>query len=320
MVNITPAYSEAAMRRDIDINLLRAFIAVVETGSVTDAAGLLNLTQAAVSQQLKRLEELFGAELFERHHKRLTLKPNGERLIAHAQRLIALNDEVWGAMSAPAYEGEVCLGVPTDIVGTFIPPILKRFDRAWPRVRVTLTCSTTPRLLEALRQGGVDLTLTTEQTCRAHGETLLEDDLVWAGAVNGSAHRREPLPVSLGRDTCEFRPSVLKALRNAGRDWRPVCDSGMDALKASLEADVAVGPFLHRTIPDYLRAVHDDRLPSLPRFLINMYLPVARQSEIAIELARHIRLEFAQRFRRPATPEPAGRPRPKVMPATALAS
>ena len=54
------------MRRDIDIALLRAFVAVVETGSVTEAAGLLNLTQAAVSQQLKRLEELFGAEFFER--------------------------------------------------------------------------------------------------------------------------------------------------------------------------------------------------------------------------------------------------------------
>jgi hypothetical protein len=159
------------------------------------------------------------------------------------------------------------------------------------------------QLLEALGQGDVDLTLTTEQACRTHGETLLEDDLVWAGAVNGSAHRRDPLPVSLGRQTCEFRPSVLTALRNAGRDWRPVCESGMDALKASLDADVAVGPFLRRTVPDYLQVAHDDRLPLLPRFLINMYLPVARQTEIAVELAAHIRQEFAQRFRPHAKPQ-----------------
>ena len=157
------------MRRDIDIGLLRAFVAVVGTGSVTGAAALLNLTQAAVSQQVKRLEELFTTELFERHHKRLSLKPNGERLIAHAQRLIALNDEVWGAMSAPAYAGEVRLGVPHDIVGPYLPPILKRFDKAWPRVRVSLKCSTTPQLLEALRKADIDLTLTTEQACRPHG-------------------------------------------------------------------------------------------------------------------------------------------------------
>jgi DNA-binding transcriptional LysR family regulator len=285
------------MRRDIDVALLRGFVAVVECGSVTRAASLLNLTQAAVSQQIRRLEELFGTELFERHHKRLTLKASGERLIGHARRLIAVNDEVWGTMSAPAYAGEVRLGVPTDIVGAFIPPILKRFDKAWPRVRVALKCSTTPQLLEALNHGDVDLALTTERLCRATGETLLEDDLVWAGAVNGGAHRRDPLPVSLGRETCEFRPAVLKALGDAGRDWRPVSEAGIDALKASLDADIAVGPFLSRTIPAYLRAIDDPSLPRLPRFLINLYLPAARQSEIAEELARHIRQEFATRFR-----------------------
>ena len=285
------------MRRDIDVALLRGFVAVVECGSVTGAANLLNLTQAAVSQQIRRLEELFGTELFERHHKRLVLKASGERLIAHARRMIALNDEVWGTMSAPAYAGEVRLGVPTDIVGSFIPPILKRFDKAWPRVRVALKCSTTPQLLEALNHGDVDLALTTERLCRANGETLLEDDLVWAGAVNGGAHRRDPLPVSLGRETCEFRPAVLKALGDAGRDWRPVSEAGIDALKASLDADIAVGPFLSRTIPGYLRSIDDPSLPRLPRFLINLDLPAARQSEIAEELARHIRQEFATRFR-----------------------
>ncbi len=277
------------MRRDIDISLLRAFVAVVETGSVTGAAALLNLTQAAVSQQVKRLEELFSTELFERHHKRLALRPNGERLIAHAQRLIALNDEVWGAMSAPAYAGEVRLGVPHDIVGPYLPPILKRFDKAWPRVRVTLKCTTTPQLLELLRQGSLDLTITTEQRLGSGGETLMEDDLVWAGAVNGAAHRRDPLPISLGDENCAFRASVLKALADAGRDWRPVCEvSSMEPLLASIEADLAVGPFLRRSIPDYLTVVDDRRLPKLPKFLINLYLPPAKQSEIAVELARHI--------------------------------
>ena len=89
----------------------------------------------------------------------------------------------------------------------------------------------------------------------------------------------------------------------------------MDALKASLDADVAVGPFLRRTIPDYLRLVDDPRLPRLPRFLINLYLPPARQSEIAVELARHIRAEFDLRFRRALAPE-----RRKPMPVAALAS
>jgi DNA-binding transcriptional LysR family regulator len=307
------------MSRDIDIALLRAFVAVVETGSVTGAASVLSLTQAAVSQQLKRLEELFGTALFERHHRRLSLKPSGERLLAHAQRLIALNDEVWSTMSAPAYEGEVRLGVPHDIVGPYMPPILKRFDKAWPRVRVSLKCTTTPQLHEALRQGETDLIITTERHCSAGGETLLEDDLVWTGAINGTAHLREPLPISLGDGTCEFRPSVLKAMRGTGRDWRPVCEvSSMEALFASIEADLAVGAFLRSTIPSYLREVGSDGLPDMPKFLINMYLPPARQNEIAVELARHIRQEFASRGRRGSALEFGSRERRKG--AAALAS
>jgi DNA-binding transcriptional LysR family regulator len=303
------------MRRNIDIGLLRAFVAVVETGSVTGAAALLNLTQAAVSQQLKRLEELFGTELFERHHKRLALKPNGERLVAHANRLIAHNDEVWGAMSAPAYSGEVRLGVPHDIVGPYLPPILRRFDKAWPRVRVALKCTNTPFLREMMREGALDLTLTTEQHCGPGGDVLLEDDLVWAGAPNGAAHRRDPLPVSLGDEKCEFRSCVLEALATTGRDWRPVCEvSSMEPLLASLEADLAVGPFLRRSIPDYLTVVEGERLPKLPKFLINMYLPPTRQNEIAVELARHITQEFATHFRRQPGPELAARYRRKPMP------
>jgi DNA-binding transcriptional LysR family regulator len=299
------------MHRDIDTALVRAFVAVVETGSVTGAAALLNLTQAAVSQQLKRLEELFGTPLFERHHKRLSLRPNGERLLSYAQRLIALNDETWGAMSAPVYEGEVRLGVPHDIVGPHLPPILRRFDQAWPRVRVSLQCSTTPRLLELLRKGDIDLTLTTEQRCGANGEILLEDELVWAGASNGAAHRRDPLPLSLGDEKCAFRAVVLKVLRDVGRDWRPVCEvSSMEPLLASIEADLAVSALLRTTIPSYLQVIErEPRLPRLPTFFINMYLPPARQSEIAVELARHIRQEFAARAHRPARQARAGRAR-----------
>src|ERR1700704_2920782 len=184
------------MHRDIDTALLRAFVAVVETGSAPGAAALLNLTQAAVSQQRKRLEELFGPHVFERHHRRLALRPNGERLLTHAHKLIALNDEVFGAMSAPAYEGEERLGVPHDIVGPYLPPILRRFDQAWPRGRVSRKCTTTTHLLELLRKGEIDLTLTTDQRCGAGGKTLLEDELVWVGAQSGAAHARDPLPVS----------------------------------------------------------------------------------------------------------------------------
>jgi hypothetical protein len=92
----------------------------------------------------------------------------------------------------------------------------------------------------------------------------------------------------------------LRALGDAGRDWRCVSEAGIDAMKATLTADIAIGPFLRRTIPDYLQAIDEPRLPRLPRFLVNLYLPATQGNEIADELARHVRQEFAARFRRPA--------------------
>src|SRR5262244_4252632 len=100
----------------------------------------------------------------------------------------------------------------------------------------------------------VDLTLTTESDRPLSGEALLTDPLVWVGARDGRAHKRDPLPVSIGDKDCAFRPVVIKALNHAGRDWRPVCEvSNMEALCATVEADLAVVPLLASTVPKFDR-------------------------------------------------------------------
>lgn len=94
------------MTRNIDTGLLRAFIAVAETAGMTAAANVLNLTQAAISQQIKRLEDGFEARLFERDRKGLRLTNAGERLFGKAKRMLALNDEIWAEMTVPIHSGE----------------------------------------------------------------------------------------------------------------------------------------------------------------------------------------------------------------------
>jgi DNA-binding transcriptional LysR family regulator len=293
---------EGTLPHNIDTALLRAFVAAAETGGMTSAARLVNLTQAAVSQQVKRLEETFCRQLFERDRRGLRLTPSGERLLVRARRLLALNDEVWALMTAPDFTGEVRLGVPHDIVGPYMPPVLKSFDQAWPGVRVSLDCRTSVNLLRALERREVDLILTTERACAPHGETLLPDPLVWVGARDGRAWKRDPLPVSIGGEDCAFRPFAIEALNHAGRDWRPVCEiSNMLAECAAVEADLAVVPLLASTVPETLTILGaGDGLPPLPMFQINLYLPQVGASDIAVELARHIRAQFAARYRRAA--------------------
>jgi DNA-binding transcriptional LysR family regulator len=224
------------------------------------------------------------------------LAPAGERLLAQARRLLALNDEVWSSMRTPSFEGEVRLGVPYDIVGSFVPAVLRRFAKAQPRVRVSLVCEDSKIVREALKSGGVDLALTTETECGRHGETLRIDRLVWVGVPGGDAHLRDPLPVSLGAPSCVFRPVAIEALGKARRDWRAVCEvSRMEPVHAVLEAGLAVAPLLRSSVPERFEILgRDARLPALPEFRINLYAPPSL-SPAARDLADHVRASFSGR-------------------------
>jgi DNA-binding transcriptional LysR family regulator len=288
------------MRKDLDIALLRAFTTIVDAGGVTRAAAVLGVSQAAASQQVKRLEEALDCRLFERIGRRLALAPAGERLLAQARRLLALNDEVWSSMRTPSFEGEVRLGVPYDIIASFVPPVLRRFAKAQPRVRVSLVCEDSQVVRDQLASGRIDLALTTERECGRHGETLRTDRLVWVGVPGGNAHLRDPLPVSLGAPTCVFRPVAVEALGRARRDWRAVCEvSRMEPVYAAIEAGLAVAPLLRSSVPERFDILgREARLPVLPEFRINLYAPPGL-GPAARDLADHVRASFAERARRP---------------------
>jgi DNA-binding transcriptional LysR family regulator len=275
------------------IDLLRTFLAVVDGGGVTPAAAALNMSQAAASQQIKRLEELLDCRLFERAGRKLVLAPAGERLLAQAQRLVSQADELLSSMRQPAFEGEVRFGVPYDIIGSFVPGILRRFARAQPRVRVSLVCEDSKVVRQQLRSGGCDLALTTETECGRHGETLRTDRLVWVGVPGGDAHLKDPLPVSLGAPTCVFRPVAIEALGKMRRDWRAVCEvSRLEPVHAAIEAGLAVAPLLRSSVPERFEILgRDARLPALPEFQINLYAPPA-PSPAARDLAEHVRAAF----------------------------
>lgn len=292
--------------RNLDTNLLRAFVAVADTASMTSAGGALHLTQAAVSQQIKRLEETFGCQLFARDRRGMRLTSAGERLLGKAQRLLALNDDIWADMVTPAFQGEVKLGIPYDLVGPFLPPILKGYAAAYPQVEISLVCLTSPKLLESLAAGDIDLAVVEEPlgASTAGGECLATDRLVWIGARRGEAFRKRPLPVSFCSESCAFRPAMLAALQGSGLRWRTVSEVGsLDAVSATVKTDLAVSALLASTLPhdtdvDVLGAEAD--LPDLPGFAINLYLPRSGSTAIAQALAAQLREGFLGRPRKAA--------------------
>jgi DNA-binding transcriptional LysR family regulator len=283
--------------QNIDVALLRAFIAVAETGRMTTAGKIVHRTQGAISQQIKRLEALFETRLFDRKAGSARLTRDGERLLVKAHRLVSLNDEVVDQMRTVDFTGEVRLGVAHDIVRAMMPPILRRFRQEHPNVLITLVSDTTQALRADLHERKLDLALMTEPERGDQDQFLLTDRLIWVGARGGDAYRRRPLSVALGQEKCGFRAAAVKALTKARMPWRAICQFGsLESVFATLEADMAIALFLSRTVSDRLAPVRGRELPGLPRFHINLRLPSTGTTSVAMEFARHIREGFSSRY------------------------
>jgi DNA-binding transcriptional LysR family regulator len=279
------------MPQNLDTSLIRTFVAVAESASMTAAANALNLTQGAVSQQVKRLEEVLGCQLFARDRRNLRLTAEGERLFGKAKRLLGLNDEIWAEMTERTVTGRVRLGVPYDLVGTILSPVLKAYTEAWPQVDVSLVCASSPDLAIALGKGDIDLAVIEEPLGPTKGECLTIEKLVWVGARAGVAHEKRPLPVSMVTDTCAFRPLVLKALDAQGIAWRTLFENGnIEATRATVRTDLAITAWLASTVPADLDILAPGAaLPELPSFAINLHLASANNSPATLEFARFIR-------------------------------
>ncbi len=260
------------MSRNLDLTALRSFVAVADAGGVTRAAGLLHLTQSAVSMQLKRLEEGMGLSLIDRSARSVALTGSGEQLLGYARRMLALNDEAIARLTDQAFEGEITFGVPHDIVYPAMPKVLNRFAVAYPRMQVQLVSSYTRRLKALFAQGECDLILTTEDACDAGGETLAELPLVWIGAPGGAAWRQRPLRLAFER-ACIFRRDVQQALDEAGIPWEMAVESQSSrAVEASVSADLAVSAALEGTeMSQVERIAHGGALPELSRKRIILY-------------------------------------------------
>lgn len=281
------------MPRNLDLTALRSFVAVADTGGVTKAAAVLNLTQSAVSMQLKRLEENLDQSLLDRAGRGIALTTAGEQLLSYGRKLLALNDEVYSRMTDSAYEGDLILGVPHDIVYPAIPPVLQMFAAENPRMRVQLISSGTKRLVEMFNEGKCDLMLTTERDVMPGGETLTEKPLIWYGAPDGKAWHKRPLPLA-SEPQCMFRRPMQTALDAAGIPWAMAVDSDSSrTVEATVSADIAIIAQLQGTAVPQLEPVpHGGALPDLGSFRINMYVTEAPRGDVLHVLADLVRRSY----------------------------
>ncbi|MFC7552906.1 LysR family transcriptional regulator [Pseudoroseomonas wenyumeiae] len=177
---------------DLDLDLLRCFVQVAERGGFTPGALALGLTQSAVSLKVKRLEDLVGRRVFERTSRSVALTRDGETLLAYARRMLALNDEAVRRLVSPPVTGRLRLGVADHFVPRNLAPILARFARDFPDVRLEVEVGRSHELRAAQERGALDLVLGKRRDGETTGSILWTEPIVWVAAPGWVAPEGRP--------------------------------------------------------------------------------------------------------------------------------
>ncbi len=280
--------------RNIDLQLLRSFRTTASAGNMTKAAKLLNLTQGAISQQIRKLEEQLNCRLLHRSNKGLSLTREGEKFYHKAYELLSLNDQIMNSMLGGDFSGKLDFGVPLDLVNTMLPSILRDFATHYPDIDINLVCAPTLELDRLFENGALDITLREEIYGQENALILTSDQLVWIFAKNSKALELERLPLSIASNECVFRAPTLSALENFGRPWKSVYESNnIEAVQAMIKMDLAVGVYLQSLVPAELAwAIETKNLPKLPQYSITLAVADGKNKSLATLLAEFVQSGF----------------------------
>ena len=251
---------------DFDPTLLRAFVAVKETGGFTRAAQRLHLTQSAVSHQIRRLEEQVGRPLLHRTTRRLTVTEDGEDFLRYAQQILDTLDAMTRRFQPSPISGVVRFGVPDNFMGDRLAPLLSRFSRAFPSVRLDVSVSMHLDLRAMIKAGELNLAVVMSPPDCVEGTSLRRTQLVWAAADTFDVPKGGSLPLAFFPKPCVNRQVAAVALDATQVEWHVVFTSpSPQGIRAAVLAGLAITVLTREDVEPGMKIV-DGRygLPPLP--------------------------------------------------------
>lgn len=251
----------------VEIDQIRFFIAVVDSGSFTRAGEQVGTTQSNVSQQLRRLEQQCGRVLLTRSPQGIRLTPEGEAFLPYARDIARSIEDAELHLREPPLTGTVRLGLTGDVAGMGLPEILGRFRRLHAAVRLEIETGLSRQLSDRLGRGEFDLVVSKRAHERQHGRVILSEPLVWVGSPDfRHLARQRPLPLALYPRESVSAEAVLASLRHVGIDSVVVLTcTGLAELQAGLMAGLGIGALGQRFVTSQLVALGSEfGLPALP--------------------------------------------------------
>ncbi|TAI66387.1 LysR substrate-binding domain-containing protein [Bradyrhizobium sp. Leo170] len=261
--------------RNLDLDLLRTFVAIADAESFAAAAQRVHRTQSAVSQQMQRLESHVGKLLMVKQGRTKRLTDDGMKLLDYARRIISLNDEANAALATRPGQTEVVrLGASNDMAENILPIMLGRIAKSHPNVLLEVRTGRSPFLMEELKKGELDLAITTRLDPNLPRIALRSSPTVWLCAADYQFERKKQLPLILSNEPSLFRALAIDALDRAHLSWRIAYLSlNLLAIRAAVRAGLGItARNIEMLTPDLRVLGEADDLPRLPDVTFYLYM------------------------------------------------
>src|SRR5882672_9730100 len=268
---------------DINLDLIRCFLTVVESGGFTQASTRLHVTQSGITLKIKRLEEQLKCRLFRRTVKPLELSHEGEIVLGYARRLLDLNQEMVERVAKPKKDVALRLGIVDHFGPQLLPMWLAEFRETFPNVKILSDIGVTHELLKDLEADKFDIVIASAgytamgeyKLAASIQETLLQKEtMLWVQAENSKIDPKgDPLPLVMFGPKCRFRPIALEALQKAGRTYEIVFVGGnLESIQTGVEADLGLSVLSPLSLAKNIMVLGSDSgLPALPTADLAIY-------------------------------------------------
>ena len=217
-----------------DLDLLRTFLAVVETRHFTAAGRSLGVSQSTISQHIRRLELAAGRKLLARDTHTVALTADGGLMARFAKDIVEANQRAADYFSDHVTRDRVRFGVSEDLVLTGLPRILSDFLAANPMLSIELSVGLSENLYNKLDSGRLDLVFAKRRPADDRGQVIWRERLTWLSSREFRLERDMPAPLVVYQSSSITGTLAVEALNRVGRPWFLACSSEtLSGLRAS---------------------------------------------------------------------------------------
>jgi DNA-binding transcriptional LysR family regulator len=272
---------------NLPIDVLRAFVTVIDLGGFTKAGMALGRSQPAISLQIHKLEEIVGAKLIVVSRNNLKLTEEGETLITYARQVLRLNDEAMAKFSSQPNKGHLRIGLPTDFASSYLQEVISDFSKNMPNVAIELHCDLSRHVLSWLHANDLDIAIgILNRESNPYLVRSWEERPIWVSAADDETYKRRPIPLATHPEGCEYRGRMISALRAIGREWRVVyTNPAIGGLQRAVSSGLGVTALTRKTVLPEMRVLTiKDGFPTLESIRIGMFYKHSRLSPAGLAL------------------------------------